>query len=189
MRELGFVLQKRSHWCSLFLLLSLLLLAAAWKLAYQDLFDQRVSLSSAYSTYHQQLVAQESRVSVNNSLQSATDDISNIKQQLLFQSEERNSAEMIPFVVKALDEISAKHHVVLQGVKPLAAKIVLMLEERPFDITIRGDYKNLYDWVVEAEKSLSPMAIQSFQLVSRGRGAGIEMRLRVASYRMPGEPQ
>lgn len=187
MRDLGLMLQKRSYWCSLFVLISLTLVLLAWKWAYQDLYKQRASLQTAQSAYRQQASAQESPVSLNNSLQTANDEVSEIKEKLYFQSEVRNSAELIPFVVKVLDGLSAKHDVKLEGVKPVAPAIVLMLEERPFDITISGDYKNLFEWVKDAEESLSPMAIKSFQLRPKRSDSNVEMHVRVVSYRLSGE--
>lgn len=187
MRAFDFILQKRFNWCSLFVLISLTLMLLAWKWAFQDLYKQRMSLAVALTAYQQQTSAQESSMSVNNSLQVANDEMSEIRDKLLFQSEARNSAELIPFVVKVLDRISAKHNVKLQGVKPLSPVVVLMLEERPFDITISGNYKNLFAWVKDAEKSLSPMAIKSFKLNAGRTGSDVEMRVIVVSYRLPGE--
>lgn len=187
MNVFGNILQKRRYWCSIFVLMGVFSVMAAWKFGYQEMFEQRERLRSAYTGYQQQVVAQESNLSVESSLQTAANEVGEIRQKLLFQSEERNSAEIIPFVVKVLDEISARHDVTLDGVKPLAPQVVLMLEERPFDITIRGDYKDLFEWVLEAEESLSPMSIKSFQLNPGGRDTDVEMRLRVVSYRLPRE--
>ncbi len=189
MRELGFILQKRSYWCALFALIGLLLIFLAWNWAYKDVFGQRASLVSSYSTYHQQANAKQLESSVNDSLIAATNEVSEIREKLSYQSEVRNSAEIIPFVVKALDGISEKYNVKLKGVKPMAPEVVLMLEERPFDITISGEYKNLFAWVTEAEDSLSPMGIKSFQLRPGGADEGVEMWVRVVSYRLPGEQQ
>ncbi len=68
MRELGFILQKRAYWSSLFALIGLLLILAAWKWGYKDMYGQRAGLASSYSAYRQQANSQQSGSSVNDSL-------------------------------------------------------------------------------------------------------------------------
>ena len=189
MIELGPLLKKRGYWCSLFSLLGIALLLVAWKLYFEDINKKRVSLKLNYTAYQQQVSLQESRDSMKDSLQVATNEVSKIKEKLHFQSEVRNSAEIIPYVVKLLDNISTKYAVKLKSVKPLVPEVVLMLEERPFDIEISGDYRNLFEWVTEAEEVLDPMAIKSFQIRPGRASEGVEMQVRVVSYRLPGELQ
>ena len=142
-------------------------------------------LSNTYSQAQENLNRSESSQTLARVLEENEKELDHLRKQLYFQSEGRQSSEIVPYVVSVLDGISRKYGIRLLGVTPLEVKKVLMLEEMPFDITIAGSYRQIYQWLAEAEEALNPMAVKFFSIVPTRAESGVTMKLRAVSYRLP----
>lgn len=97
--------------------------------------------------------------------------------------------QMESFVVGQLDHLSNLHLVELLSVKPGRATDVLMFEEVPFDVEVKGKYFDLFAWLRDLESELRPMVLKQFELVPAGTDDGLRMTLRVVSYRTREAPR
>ncbi|MDO6460690.1 hypothetical protein Q4485_08275 [Granulosicoccaceae sp. 1_MG-2023] len=110
--------------------------------------------------------------------------IGKLQRRLSLNSDARDADAIVPYVVGALDSVSYQHGVALKSVIPLSPQKVMRFEEIPFDITIAGDYRAVYQWLQDAEQALQPMTVKHFTIDSAAP-RGVTMKLRVVSYRMP----
>ncbi len=183
--NLDALIRSRSIVVSIILtLLSFFVFALYWVLL-KDSIEQNIQLVKSFSEAKNQLKTSDSSAQLSRQLNAGELAIKSLGQKLYLQSEGRDSNVIVPFVVSALDAISYKYNVKLRGVIPLEAKQVLMLEEMPFDITISGSYTQIYEWLIEAEQALNPMAVKNFSINPSNREHGVTMKMRVVSYRLP----
>ncbi len=91
--------------------------------------------------------------------------------------------QMESHVIAQLDAISRRQRVQLVSVTPGAIGQVLMFDELPYDVDVRGDYFALFDWLRAVEDELRPMVVKRFQLAEDARTQRISMTLRLVSYR------
>jgi len=95
---------------------------------------------------------------------------------------------VVPFVIGELDQLSRRHRVRFDGVTPGELRRVMQFEEQSFEISVRGDYFNLYAWLRDVERALRPMLVKHFELRPLADSdGGVVMRLQVVSYRLPDE--
>ncbi len=153
----------------------------------KDPLDENRRLSAAFSDAEIQLTEAGVSDQLSHKLDKDETELEDLRKKLYFQSEGRQSSEIVPYVVSILDEISRKYNIRLTGVTPLEVKNILMLEELPFDITISGSYPQIYQWLAEAEEALDPMAVKNFTINPSSRDFGVTMKMRVVSYRLPME--
>ena len=146
-------------------------------------------LSRTYTEAQENLNRTESSQELARDLEKNEKELTQLRKQLYFQSEGRQSSEIVPYVVGVLDGISRKYNIRLLGVTPLEVTKVLMLEELPFDITISGSYRQIYQWMAEAEQALNPMAVKFFSISPSRSEPGVTMKMRVVSYRLPLEEE
>ncbi|MCB1753932.1 MAG: type 4a pilus biogenesis protein PilO [Gammaproteobacteria bacterium] len=180
-------LQSRKSWLALFTAVLLVFLLVLFNVLFKDAWQQKRQLADSYNNVQRQLDQTKALESLNLEREEISSELESIRKKLYFRSEGRNSAEIVPYVIGILDDISARFGVRLEAVKPLEVHKVLMLEEMPFDITISGPYKNIYRWLGEAEEALNPMAVKNFTINPYIKGQGVIMKMRVVSYRLPME--
>ena len=94
-------------------------------------------------------------------------------------------SQMVSHIIGQLDALAVRHRVDLMSVKPGPRGEVLSFAEVPFDVEIAGGYFDLFAWLQEAETELRPMVVKQFRMAPGARDAGIQMSLRVVSYRAP----
>lgn len=96
-------------------------------------------------------------------------------------------AEMESWVVDRMYGISQRRGVRLLGVSPAAPGSFLGFDELPFEVDVVGDYFGLFDWLVDVEEELRPLVVQQFALGHTKNDGGVQMSLRIVSYRPPPE--
>ena len=89
-------------------------------------------------------------------------------------------------VIDVLDRISARHGIDLVSVVPGEKAEVLMFEELPYDVEVRGEYFRLFDWFREVERELHPMVVKRFELAAGAEPDVIPLTLRLVAYRTQG---
>ncbi len=92
--------------------------------------------------------------------------------------------KMAASLMEALDRSASAHSIVLSGVKPLERKQVSVFEEVSFDITAKGAYLQLCDWMLNFNKTLGNNAtVTEFDMKSADEGKHVTLTLKVALYR------
>ena len=97
--------------------------------------------------------------------------------------------EMQAWVIHRLDQLSLEHGVELESVSPGEVGHVLMFDELPYDVRVRGGYFALFAWLNQVEQELRPMSVQSFEIRPEPADAAVEMEFRLVSYRPTGGAQ
>ena len=95
----------------------------------------------------------------------------------------RTDDGMILFLMDALGSIGTRQGVSLGSVRPGARRIVQGFEETTYDIEARGEYRNLYQWLREAQAGVAPLVVTGFTLRSIDEGPRITVALKLADYR------
>lgn len=90
------------------------------------------------------------------------------------------------FVIDSLHRMSQAQGVQLMRVAPEEAAHVLMFEELPYDVRVRGHYFDLHRWLYEVEAELRPMVVKRFHLKPDRNQDAVELELRLVAYRLPG---
>jgi Tfp pilus assembly protein PilO len=99
----------------------------------------------------------------------------------------RNSMTIKQFqahMVGRLDEMAMHRQIQLVGVRPGAGQSVLMFEELPFDIEVRGDYLRVYDWMQDVVQALKPITVKQFEVQPDANFEDVQMKMTVVSYRV-----
>jgi Tfp pilus assembly protein PilO len=91
--------------------------------------------------------------------------------------------QMVAYVIGKLDEIAEQHDVHLDGVRPGNISKVLMFNETPYHIVIKGTYINLFEWLYDVESKLGPLVIKEYKIEPMSRDAMRRMQLTMVSYR------
>jgi Tfp pilus assembly protein PilO len=89
----------------------------------------------------------------------------------------------ILMLMDALGHLGNGHGVSLGSVKPGARRIVQGFEESIYDVEARGEYRQLYDWMCEAQKNVAPLVVTGFTLRSIDEGQRVALALKLADYR------
>lgn len=90
--------------------------------------------------------------------------------------------QLLVSVVGELDRIASRHNVVLASVKPDSEKAVVMFDEMPFAIELRGEFLPLTAWLHTVESELDTLAITQFGV--RRTPDSLTANLRIAAYRL-----
>ncbi len=91
--------------------------------------------------------------------------------------------EMVAFVIGQLDVLARARRIQLVSVEPGATTQVFEFDEIPFHIEVVGGYFGLVEWLQEAENTLGPMVIKSFDIEPVASTEARRMRLTMVSYR------
>ena len=117
------------------------------------------------------------------------DQIEGLKMQLYGEGgkgAQRPVSQMTSYVIGRLDQLSSRHGVQLESVRPGERGQVLSFAEVPFDVEVTGEYFDLFAWLLDAEQALRPMIVKQFHLRPASGADGLQMKLRVVSYRATG---
>ncbi len=92
--------------------------------------------------------------------------------------------QMVAYVIGKLDEIAEKYDVQLDGVRPGVSREVLMFNETPYHVEIKGSYVDLFAWLYEVESKLGPLIIKEYKIEPFSSGDSRRMQLTMVSYRL-----
>lgn len=92
------------------------------------------------------------------------------------------AAKLISHNIDQLDQLSNRHALRLESVKPENPRPGGIFEEIPLTIRVSGSYFNLYQWLHEVEKELHPMVVKQFDLGPGPSANALTMNLRMVSY-------
>lgn len=92
--------------------------------------------------------------------------------------------EMAASLMEALDRSAAVHGVMLSGVKPKERKQMPVFEEVSFEITAKGPYLHLSEWMMGLGQALGNNAtITEFDMKSGNEEQKVALSLSIALYR------
>lgn len=92
--------------------------------------------------------------------------------------------EMAASLMEALDRSAAVHGVMLSGVKPKERKPVSVFEEISFEITAKGSYLRLSEWMMGLGQTLGNNAtITEFDMKNSNEEQKVALSLNIALYR------
>lgn len=92
--------------------------------------------------------------------------------------------EIAASLMEALDRSAAVHGVTLSGVKPKERKQVSVFEEASFEITAKGSYLQLCEWMLDFGKTLGNNAtISEFDMKNSNEERKVALSLNIALYR------
>lgn len=92
--------------------------------------------------------------------------------------------KMAASLMEALDRSAALHGVLLSGVKPKERKPVSVFEEVSFEITAKGPYLHLSEWMMDFGKALGNNAVVTeFDMKNTNEGQNVALSLNIALYR------
>jgi Tfp pilus assembly protein PilO len=149
-------------------------------------------LRKPYAEY-QQIVA--TRASLASTLSQSSDQSSDLEKLTieLKQLTEKLGGElrlpasddkMAASLMEALDRSAAVHGVTLSGIKPKERKQVSVFEEVPFEITAKGPYLHLCEWMLDFGKTLGNNAtITEFDMKNTNEDRKVALSLNIALYR------
>ncbi len=151
-----------------------------------------LGLRKPYAEY-QQISA--TRATLTSSLSGQeVDDASNLDRLAneLLQLSEKLSGElhlqasddkMAASLMEALDHSASQHKITLSGVKPGKRQMVSVFEEVSFEVTAKGPYLKLCEWMMDFDNTLgSNSAISEFDMKSTNEGKQVILKLKLALY-------
>lgn len=112
--------------------------------------------------------------------------VAQVRNRLYGGSSQVSMREMESYVLDALDRIAANHGTELERVTPGSPDTVLMFDELPYDVEIRGSYHGVFAWLWDAESELGPMVVKRFSMDPVSDTDSVRMRLRLVAYRAKG---
>jgi type IV pilus assembly protein PilO len=110
-----------------------------------------------------------------------------LEEQLFGSSGAIPAKQMESYVIGILQSISWGQRVKLNSVKPMPNRDILQFRESPFEVSLSGDYFDLYHSLQAINSELGFIVIDKFiiQSDSLGKPGGIlQMKLRMANYRI-----
>ena len=116
-------------------------------------------------------------------LQTTTDEVAALRDQLYGKGEHIPANEMVPFIIGRLDRLSGGQNVQLRSVTPRPIQKVLMFEEIAFDLIVVGKFLDVVTWLRNVEDELNPMIVKQFDMLSTNTGGKLQTKLRIVSYR------
>lgn len=92
--------------------------------------------------------------------------------------------KMAASLMEALDRSAAVYGVTLSGIKPKERKQVSVFEEVSFEITAKGPYLHLCEWMLDFGKTLGNNAtITEFDMKNTNEQRKVALSLNIALYR------
>ena len=181
MRELG-----PRAWAGLLGAAFVLKLLAAWLYLLKPSLAQYRELADGSSP--SAIADAEKRAAENESAIAAIGrEVEALREQLYGSSSALPLEQIESFVIDRLDRLSVPRGVQLVSVTPGQPGEVLMFDELPYDVDVRGDYFALHEWLRAAEDDLRPMVVKRFEMSTDPRDEAVAMKLRLVSYRPRGE--
>ena len=125
---------------------------------------------------------------VQSILRQTQDEVAGLREQLYGPGENVAAKEMVPFIIRRLDQLSGQSNIRLMSVTPGQTSRVLMFDELAFEVSVSGNYLNLVNWLGTVEQELHPMVVKQFEMKSGQAGDKLLAQLKIVSYR-PGSSQ
>jgi len=101
--------------------------------------------------------------------------------------------QMAALVMAELDRSAGQNGITLAGIRPGPRRAVLSFEETSFEVSARGNYLRLCQWLMDFERTLGQSAtVSEFTMKAADEGRTLALSLKVALYRplqSPGAPQ
>jgi Tfp pilus assembly protein PilO len=92
--------------------------------------------------------------------------------------------KMSASLMEALDHSASMHDVMLVSVKPKERKQVSVFEEVSFDVSAKGSYLHLCEWMLDFAKTLGNNAtVTEFDMKSVDEGRQVTLSLNISLYR------
>ena len=142
---------------------------------YQQILSSRESLSTSLQQSPNQL----------NELGNLANDLKHLSAKLsgelrLPASDDKMAASLM----EALDRSASMHGVTLISVKPRERKLISVFEEVSFDVSAKGSYLNLCEWMLDFARTLGNNAtVTEFDMKSVDEGKQVALSLNIALYR------
>ena len=118
--------------------------------------------------------------------ESLAKEIQVLKQNLKGDMADLPEKKMESFIIGELQNISWDHDIALVSVKPVEGNDIQMFQEIMFNIYLKGEYFNLYSWLIDLKKQLGFVVIKNLEMSTLDQNKiedSIEMKLTVASYK------
>ncbi len=105
-------------------------------------------------------------------------EVAGLRTQILGTNNSLNTDQMVVKLVDDLASIGKRHGVKLGNVVPNAEKNIFMFSEVAFDISAKGSYGALYNWLSSLENELGPLVVSQME-IRPPNGAEKELGLTV----------
>ncbi len=163
-----------------------LTLLAAWLYLLQPSLAQYRELADSASPFA--IADAETRAAENDGAIAAIGrEVQSLREQLYGSSSALPLEQIESYVIDRLDRLSVPRGVQLVSVTPGEPGEVLMFDELPYDVDVRGEYFALHEWLRAVEEDLRPMVVKRFEMSTGPRDEAVAMKLRLVSYRPRGE--
>jgi Tfp pilus assembly protein PilO len=113
-------------------------------------------------------------------------DIAGLNGQIMGSKVNLSADQMVVRMVDDLSRIGKRYAVTVGGVKPGEPKSVMMFNEISFDVTAKGSYASLYEWLAAVEKELGPLVITQLGLQAQAANLPLSLTVKLAAYHLPG---
>ena len=126
--------------------------------------------------------------SLDAELAALQDEVAGLERTLKGDAANLPAKKMQAFVIGRLQTISWRNDVELIGIKPREGQPVAQFRELIFDVELRGDYFNFFNWLNSISKELGFVVVKSFELApsneeTDGPDPLLDVKLTVAAYR------
>jgi len=126
--------------------------------------------------------------SLDAELASLQEEVASLERTLKGDAANLPAKKMQAFVIGRLQTISWRNNIELIGIKPREGQPVAQFSELIFDVELRGDYFDFFDWLGNVSKELGFVVVKSFEMSptsaeTDGPDPQLLVKLTVASYR------
>lgn len=126
--------------------------------------------------------------SLDSELASLSVEVARLERTLKGDAANLPAKKMQAFVIGRLQTISWRNDIELLGIQPREGQPIAQFNELIFDVELRGDYFDFYDWLANVSEELGFVVVKSFEMApaneaSEGPDPRLQVKLTVASYR------
>lgn len=114
-------------------------------------------------------------------------DIAGLNGQIMGSKINLSADQMVVRMVDDLSRIGKRYAVTVGSVRPGEPKSVMMFNEISFDVTAKGNYASLYEWLAAIEKELGPLVITNLGLQTQTPNNPLSLTIKLAAYHLPAE--
>ena len=105
---------------------------------------------------------------VDGEIKTAREKLADLEQALHGDMVNRSDHELEAFVLGRMQNISWRNQVELRSVKPTKGERVLEFEEVKFDVQVKGQYFDLFNWIRDLNRELGFVVVKKFFIRSDG---------------------
>ncbi|MGB2833260.1 MAG: type 4a pilus biogenesis protein PilO [Methylotenera sp.] len=149
-------------------------------------------LRKPYTEYRQILSTRESLTASLQQTPNQSNELGQIAAELKQLSEKLSGELRLPAsddkmaasLMEALDHSARLHSVTLASLKPKERKQVSVFEEVSFEVSAKGSYLQLCEWMLDFSKTLGNSAtVTEFEMKTADEGKQVTLSLNIALYR------